>query len=72
MADIVLTAEQAQIVAHATGNIVLRDPEGRLLGYVSHGFTAKDIEEAKQRLAAPGERSTTAEVLAQLQELSQK
>jgi hypothetical protein len=72
MSQIVLTDKQAKIVAESSGNVVIRDAQGRHLGYLSHGFTAKDIAEAQRRLAAPGPRYSTAEVLARLQELDQK
>jgi len=72
MPDLVLTDAQAQVIAKAAGNVVLRDSSGRHLGYVSRGFTAKDIAEAKRRLATPGPRYTTAEVMARLQELDRK
>ena len=46
MDQIVLSDEQAKVLAESAGNILLRDSQGRHLGYVSHGFTAKDIAEA--------------------------
>ncbi len=72
MQSIILTDEQAAAFANSTGNVEVRDPEGRHLGYLTHGFTAKEIAEAKARLAAPGPRYTTEQVLAKLQSLDQK
>jgi hypothetical protein len=60
------------VVANSTGNIVLVDSKGAHLGYLTHGFTAKDIADAKARLAAPGPRYTTEQVLAKLQVLGGK
>lgn len=72
MVQLVLTDEQARVLAESGGDVVLRDSAGRHLGYVSQGFSAKDIAEAQRRLATPGPRLSTAEVLAKLQGLDQK
>ncbi len=58
--------EQATLLARATGVVEIRDRQGRLLGYATHGFTADDIVLARQRLASDGPWFTTDEVLARL------
>jgi hypothetical protein len=63
MNHIIVDDQQARIISEATGSVEIRDPQGRHLGYVAHGFTDEDIAIAKQRLASDEPRYTTQEVL---------
>jgi hypothetical protein len=69
MSRIVLTAEQAKVVATATGPVAVCDAAGNVLGYFMPAWTEEDIAEAKKRLSSDSPRMTTAEVLAYLRSL---
>ncbi|MEX2092514.1 MAG: hypothetical protein WD971_07540 [Pirellulales bacterium] len=71
MIKIVLNDEQAKTVEEATGAIELRDPQGRLVGYVSRSPSSQEIADAKRRLASAGPWYTTQQVLSHLQSLEQ-
>jgi hypothetical protein len=66
--EIVLTEEQARILAGATAAVVVRNPSGAAVG-VLDPKEAAIIAEAKRRLATPGPRYTGAAVLAMLDAL---
>src|SRR3954469_15312381 len=68
MAEIILTAEQASILAGAATTVVVRDPRGAAVGILDPKEAAI-IAEAKRRLAAPGPRYSGAAVLAMLDAL---
>lgn len=72
MPYIVLDDQQAQIVSETGGKVEVRDREGRHLGFVTHGFTEAEIQEAKQRAASDEPRYTTAEVLQYLESLESR
>lgn len=69
MSRIVLTAEQAEIVAAATRPVAVCDAAGNLLGHLTPAWTEDDIAEAKKRLSSDAPRLSTAEVLAYLRSL---
>ncbi len=69
MTHITLDDDQAKLIAAERGMVELRDRRGRLLGYVTHGFTEEDIAVARQRLASAEPRITTAELLRRLEAL---
>ncbi len=69
MPDLVLTPEQAKLMAGAAGPIAVRDTEGRLVGRLEPEWTPELIAEMKRRAAAPGPRFTGAQVQARLQAL---
>lgn len=69
MTYIILNDEQARLVKGAEGTIEVRDSAGRHLGYLTHGFTPEEIDEARRRAASDGPWSTTAEVLEHLKSL---
>jgi hypothetical protein len=71
MPQIVLTDEQAKIFATAAEPVLIRDAGGKLLGFLPPPWSDADIEEAKRRLASPGPRRTTAEVLERLRSLGE-
>ncbi len=63
MQHIIVDEQQAKVISEATDGIEIRDPQGRCLGYVAHGFTEEDFAIARQRLASDDSRYTTQEVL---------
>src|SRR5436305_13720338 len=63
MPHIIIDEQQARLTSEATGDVEIRDSEGRHLGYVAHGFTDEDIAIARQRLTSIHSRYTTREVL---------
>jgi hypothetical protein len=72
MLQIVLTDEQANVVATALKPVQLCDPQGNVLAVIPPTWTEADIAEAKRRLAANERRYSTAEVLAYLKSLEKK
>jgi uncharacterized protein YmfQ (DUF2313 family) len=72
MADLVLTEEQAKIVAQAHGPLTVRDVRGNLLGRLEPELTAEMIAELKRRARSPGPRYTGAQVQARLQALQEE
>lgn len=68
MVEIVLTEEQARVVAGAARPVVVRDPKGVTLGVLDPREGAI-LAEAKRRLAAPGLRYSSAAVTAMLDAL---
>ncbi len=69
MHHIVVDDQQAKLISEATESVEIRDPRGRHLGYVAHGFSDEDLAIAKDRLASDEPRYTTQEVLDHLQSL---
>ncbi len=69
MSHIIVDDDQARIILGATGEVEVRDRQGRHLGFVEHGFTEEDIELAKQTLASDGPWHTTQQVLDHLRSL---
>ena len=72
MTRIVLTEEQARVVAAATKPVPVCDGAGKVLGYLGPVWSEKDIEEAKKTLAADGPWYTTDQVLEHLRSLGRK
>ena len=69
MPELVLTAEQARIVAQALGPVTVRDPTGKVLGHLQPRLTPEMVAELKRRAASPGPFFTGAQVQARLQAL---
>lgn len=70
MSQIVLSAEQLQIVAEALGPVEIRDPRGNLLARIESPNQAAAIEEAKCRLASDQPRFSGDQVRAHLGSLA--
>ena len=78
MTQIILTPEQAAILSAADSPIVLRDPNGVVVGFVARRgqfatpkvplFTPEEIAEAERDLDSEGPWYTTKEVLESLRE----
>lgn len=73
MPHIVLTEEQARILAQAQGPVAVRDPQGRTLASVTpfDPGEVEAIERSKQALAAGGPGIPSAEVQAHLRKLEE-
>jgi hypothetical protein len=72
MPHIVVDNQQAKLISEATGDIEIRDPQGRHLGYVAHGFSDEDIAIARRRLESDLPRYSTREVLDHLRSLERQ
>jgi uncharacterized protein YmfQ (DUF2313 family) len=72
MPEVILTEEQAKIVAQALGPVKVRDVEGNDLGHIEPKFTPEMIAELKRRAASPGPFYTGAQVQARLQALQEE
>ena len=66
MTYIVLDESQVRILSQSKGEVEVRDPQGKHLGYIAHGFTDADMRLARERATSNAPRLTTAEVLARL------
>jgi hypothetical protein len=73
MERIVLTEEQARVIAGATGSVEVHDPQGRVLAFLKplDPKLAETIRECQRRLAAPGPRIPAAKVEAFLRTLDE-
>jgi hypothetical protein len=72
MHHIVVDDQQAKLISEATESVEIRDPRGRHLGYVAHGFTDEDVAIGLDRLASNEPRHTTQEVLDHLRSLERE
>lgn len=72
MPHIVLSDDQARVVATSLHPVQVRDAKGNLLGTIPPIWTEEDIAEAKRALASNGPWYTTEQVLAHLRSLEQK
>ncbi len=73
MTHIMVSEEQAAIIAQAGSNVQVRDPQGRLIGFIKLAPSDQEIAKAKERLASGpgGQTYTTAQVLDHLRSLGQ-
>lgn len=73
MTHIIVSEEQAAVIARAGRNVQVRDPQGRLIGYIKLAPPEEEIAKAKARLAAgaQGPTHTTEQVLEHLRSLGQ-
>jgi hypothetical protein len=71
MPHIVLSEEQARVVAGASEVIELRDEQGKVLARIAPPALAAEIAEAKQRLASGQRRWPSAQVQALLAALTE-
>lgn len=69
MSEIILTEEQARIVAASCGPVAVRGPGGQVLGHIEPELTPEQIAELKRRAASPGPFFSGAQVQARLQAL---
>jgi hypothetical protein len=73
MPAIVLTAEQARILAESLQPVEVRDPDGNLLAIIPALWTEEDLREVDRRWQETqfSDCCTTAELMARLQTLEQ-
>lgn len=69
MVELVLTAEQARLLAEAQESVELVDAQGNRLGFFARRFSDVDIETALQRAAMNQSGRPTADVLQGLRAL---
>jgi hypothetical protein len=72
MPEVILTEEQAKIVAQAGGPVAVRDSKGNVLGHIEAKPTPEEIAELKRRAASPGPFFTGAQVQARLRALQEE
>ncbi len=72
MQHLVVSDEQARLIAQTSEGIEIRDRDGNHLGYVAHGFCDADITLANERKASDEPRHSTREVLDHLRSLERK
>jgi hypothetical protein len=72
MPELILTEEQAKIVAQAFGPVTVRDPKGTILGHVEPKLTPEMIAELKRRARSPGPWYTGEQVQARLRALQEE
>jgi len=72
MQQLVLTDEQAKLVASALKPVQVCDSRGNVLGTIEPIWTEEDIADAKRRLASDEPRYTTAQVMEYLRSLEQQ
>jgi hypothetical protein len=66
MRELILTDEQARLVAGALGPVTVRDTKGTVLGHIEPELTPEMIAELKRRAASPGPFYTGRQVQARL------
>jgi hypothetical protein len=72
MAQIVVSDDQAKVIAESKGSVAVCDAQGRCLGLISPIDSPDEIAEAKRRLASDQRRHTTSEVLSHLASLESR
>lgn len=72
MKQLVLTDEQAKLVAASRKPVSVVDSRGNSLGTITPAWTEADVVEAKRRLASEQPRYTTAQVLEHLRSLEKQ
>jgi hypothetical protein len=69
MPHIVVDERQAELVAQAHGLVQVRDPDGRVVGYITPAPTEEEIARAKLRFGSNEPTYTTQQVLDHLRSL---
>ncbi len=72
MSELILTDEQARIVAESPGPVIVRDAGGNVLGRIEPDFTPEEIAELKRRAASPGPFFTGDQVQGRLRALQEE
>jgi hypothetical protein len=72
MPELILTAEQTQVVIKSLGPVTVRDANGNVLGHLELPLTPEMIAELKRRAASPGPFFTGAQVQARLRALQEE
>ncbi len=69
MVQVVVNADQARLLVESTGNVVIVDENGKMLGTVVRPPSDEDVRLARMRVEENGERYTTEEVVSHLRSL---
>ena len=75
MREIILSHEQAEVIAAATEEVRIRDPQGNVVATVMPALSHEEsqiVAEAKRRLASDQPRYTTSDVIDHLQSLPEE
>ena len=72
MVKIVVTEDQARLIAATEESVEIVDAAGNRLGFFARSFTDNDIAIARQRAASNEPRRTTQEVIERLKSLEEK
>jgi hypothetical protein len=72
MSELILSDEQAKIVAQARKPVTVRDSKGNVLGFVAPVWTEADVTEAKRRLSSGERRIPSERVEAHLRALEEE
>lgn len=72
MTVIVLSPDQSDAVANATGKVEVQDAQGNILGVISPQWSQADIEEAIRRFKSGGPWRTPEEVRERMSILEQQ
>ncbi len=72
MIRIVVDDEQARAIAEGAEMVEISDREGKVLGYLAHGFSDEDIALANRIRGSNQPRYTTQEVLSRLAAAEQR
>ena len=72
MPEVILTEEQAKVVAEALGSVTVRDAKGTLLGHIELELTREMIAELKRKAASPGPFFTGEQVQSRLLALQEE
>jgi hypothetical protein len=66
MSEIVLTEEQAKLLQNENTRVTVKDPTGRVVGYIEPTLSPEFIAELKRRAATPGPRFSGTQIQARL------
>jgi hypothetical protein len=69
MVELVVTAEQAELLAEAKGSVEIVDGQGNRLGFFARRFSDPEVNSATVRAAVSQPGRSTAEVLERLKSL---
>ena len=72
MPDLILTEEQAKIVAASFDFVIVRDAGGTVVGHIEPKLTPLQIAELKRRAASPGPWYRSDQVQARLRALQEE
>ena len=67
MVELVVTAEQAQLLAEAKGSVEIVDGQGNRLGFFARRFSDREVAAATTRAAEGQPGRPTSDVVARLQ-----
>lgn len=72
MVELVVTAEQAKLLADAKDSVEIVDSQGNRLGFFARRFSDRDVATAIQRASEAQAGRSTAEVLERLKSLGNR